>query len=165
MADREAWLSLGSNLGNRASHLAAAVGALDHAPELEVEAVSSLYETPPWGDTDQGPFLNAAVAIRTRLEPHALLDHVKAIEAALGRAPTRRWGPRAIDIDIVHMAGVTLSDDRLTLPHPHWGARAFVLEPLAEIAPELVIDRTAVTAALAACDRTGIRKLDEEWRR
>lgn len=152
MVEKEAWLSLGSNLGDRAAHLAAAIEALRAISGIEVEAVSSLYETPPWGDEDQGPFLNAALEIRTSLEPMALLDAVKAIEARLGRAETRRWGPRVIDIDIVHMAGVSMATPRLTLPHPHWRERAFVLVPLAEIAPELVIDQIAVTAALAQTD-------------
>lgn len=158
MPERDAWLSLGSNLGDRAANLSAALTALRALPGLSVEAVSGLYETPPWGDTDQGPFLNAAAAIRTSLAPHALLDAAKATEKQLGRTETRRWGPRVIDIDIVHMAGVALSDERLTLPHPHWHDRGFVLLPLAEIAPELVIGQRSVAAALAACDVSGIRR-------
>jgi 2-amino-4-hydroxy-6-hydroxymethyldihydropteridine diphosphokinase len=160
MTEREAWLSLGSNLGDREAILAAAVERLRAMPHVTVEAASSLYDTPPWGDADQPRFLNAAVQLRTALPPHALLDAVKAIETDLGREPSRRWGPRAIDIDIVHMAGVALHDERLTLPHPHWRERAFVLAPLAEIAPELVIDQLAVTAALAACDAGGVRRVD-----
>ena len=152
MTEREAWLSLGSNLGDRETMLAEAIERLRTLPDVTVEAVSSLYDTPPWGDEDQGRFLNAVAQLRTSLSPHALLDAVKAIEADLGRAPSRRWGPRAIDIDIVHMAGVALHDERLTLPHPYWRERAFVLAPLAEIAPDLVIDQFAVRAALAACD-------------
>ncbi|TDR93664.1 2-amino-4-hydroxy-6-hydroxymethyldihydropteridine diphosphokinase [Enterovirga rhinocerotis] len=163
-AEREAWLSLGANLGDREAGLREAVRRLGATPGIVVEAVSSLYETPPWGDADQGPFLNCAAAIRTTLAPQALLGAAKAIEAAIGRTETRRWGPRVIDIDIVHMAGIALSDETLTLPHRHWRERAFVLVPLAEIAPELVIDRTAVTAALAACDVSGIRRLDGETR-
>lgn len=160
MVERRAWLSLGSNLGDRAANLSAALGALRRMPGHSVEAVSGLYETPPWGDTDQGAFLNAAVAIRTSLAPHELLGAAKAVETTLGRTGTRRWGPRVIDIDIVHMAGVALSDERLTLPHPRWRERGFVLLPLAEIAPELVIDQIAVTAALAEVDVSGIRRVD-----
>lgn len=140
-----------------------AVEGLRACRGVEIEAVSRLYQTTPWGDADQGAFLNAAVAIRTSHEPHALLDAVKAIEDDLGRYATRRWGPRVIDIDIVHMEGVALTDERLTLPHRHWRERAFVLVPLAEIAPDLVIDRVAVSTALAVCDRTGITRRDEEW--
>jgi len=157
--EREAWLSLGSNLGDRAAHLTAAIEAVRALPGTAVEAVSGLYETPPWGDTDQGPFLNAAIGIRTALEPLALLDAVKAVEADLGRRETRRWGPRVIDIDIVHMAGVALATQRLTLPHPLWRERAFVLVPLAEIAPELVIGQLAVTAALERLDASEIRRV------
>lgn len=149
---RRAWLSLGSNLGDRAAMIAAAVERLRETPGISVEAVSRLHETPPWGDEDQGPFLNAAAAIRTTLTPHALLDAAKAIEAALGRVESRRWGPRAIDIDIVHIDGVTLDDDRLTLPHRHWRERAFVIVPLAEIAPDLVIGGTPISAAVNARD-------------
>ena len=159
MIAREAWLSLGSNLGDRDAMLSAAIDRLRTLPDVTIEAVSSLYDTPPWGDENQERFLNAAVQLRTALSPHALLDAVKAIEADLGRKPSRRWGPRAIDIDIVHMAGVALRDDRLTLPHPHWRERAFVLAPLAEIAPELVIDQLAVRDALEACDASGVRRL------
>lgn len=147
-SERSAWLSLGSNLGDRAAQIAAAIERLRETPGIGVEAVSSLHETPPWGDSDQGPFLNAAAAIRTTLDPHALLDAVKRIEAALGRVESRRWGPRAIDIDIVHVEGITLDDDRLTLPHRHWRERAFVILPLAEIAPDLTIDGTALHDAL-----------------
>lgn len=154
MAERRAYLSLGSNLRDRAANIAAAISALRIAPGIAVEVVSSLHETQPWGDADQGPFLNAAAAIRTTLTPHELLDAVKAIEAALGRTATRRWGPRVIDIDIVHLEGVALDDDRLTLPHRHWRERAFVLAPLAEIAPEFAIEGTTVTDALAAILRS-----------
>lgn len=160
--DRRAYLSLGSNLGDRAANIAAAVTALRDTPGIMVDAVSSLHETPPWGDCDQDPFLNAAAAIRTTLDPHALLDAVKAMEAMLGRTESRRWGPRAIDIDIVHMEGVELDDDRLTLPHRHWRERAFVLLPLAEIAPDLMIGGTPLREALAALDASGIRRLEEE---
>lgn len=159
---RRAWLSLGSNLGDRAAMIAAAVERLRGSPGVDVEAVSSIYETAPWGDTDQPAFVNAAVAIRTSLEPHPLLDAVKAIEADLGRTASRRWGPRAIDIDIVHMEGFAMNDDSLTLPHRHWRERAFVLVPLAEIAPDLTIDGIAITAALAACDVMGVTRLDKE---
>ena len=88
---RRAWLSLGSNLGDRAAMIAGAVERLRAWPGVGVEAVSSLHETLPWGDTDQPAFLNAAVAIRTSLEPHGLLDAVKTIEADLGRTASRRW--------------------------------------------------------------------------
>ena len=158
---RRAWLSLGANLGDRAATIASAIGRLRETAGITVEAVSSLYESPPWGDEDQGAFLNAAATIRTTFAPHALLDAAKAIEAALGRETTRRWGPRVIDIDIVHMEGVTLDDARLTLPHRHWRERAFVIVPLTEIAPELVIDGTALRETAAVLDVAGIRRLKE----
>jgi 2-amino-4-hydroxy-6-hydroxymethyldihydropteridine diphosphokinase len=159
VSERQAWLSLGSNLGDRAAMIAAAVQGLDEAPGITVETVSKLYETPPWGDLDQEPFLNAVVAIRTSLRPHGLLGAAKAIEAAHGRQATRRWGPRVIDIDIVHIAGITIDDAELTLPHRHWRERAFVLVPLAEIAPTLTVGGTAVADALAGRDVSAIRMI------
>lgn len=153
--ERRAWLSLGSNLGERASTIAEAIDLLRETPDITVEAVSSLHETPPWGDTDQGPFLNVAAGIRTSLAPHALLDVAKTIEVALGRVETRRWGPRVIDIDIVHMEGVTLDDERLTLPHRHWRERAFVIVPLAEIAPDLAIEGRPIIDAADRIARPG----------
>lgn len=155
-----AWLSLGSNLGDRAALIGEAVRRLAATPGIGVERVSGLYRTPPWGDLDQSEFLNATAAIRTTLDPHALLDACQAIEAALGRVRERRWGPRAIDIDILHGEGVTAADARLTLPHPWWRQRAFVLVPLAEIAPDLAIAGVRVVDALAGVDRAGIARVE-----
>lgn len=151
-AGSESWLSLGSNLGDRAAMIEAALAALAETPGIRVTARSRLHETPPWGDTDQGPFLNAACAIETDLAPLALLDACQAIELRLGRVRTLRWGPRSIDIDIIHVVGVTMTNPRLTLPHPLWRERAFVLAPLAEVAPGLVVGGVAVADALAAID-------------
>lgn len=155
-----AWLGLGSNLGDRAAAIGAAIRALGAAPAITVRRLSRLYETPPWGDTDQGPFLNAAAEIETTLDPHALLDLCLAIEAELGRVRERRWGPRRIDIDLIHMDGVEISDDRLTLPHPHWRERVFVLVPLAEIAPDLTIGGTQVRDASQRLDVRAVRPSD-----
>lgn len=146
---RRAWLSLGGNLGDRAAAIEAAITAIAALSGTRLLARSRLYRAPPWGDIDQGEFLNAALAIETELAPHALLDGCQEIERGLGRQRTRRWGPRTIDIDLVHVEGVALADERLTLPHPHWRARAFVLVPLAEIAPDLAIGGVTVRQALA----------------
>jgi 2-amino-4-hydroxy-6-hydroxymethyldihydropteridine diphosphokinase len=154
-----AYLALGSNLGDKAGHIAAAAAALDATPGLEVAARSGLWRTPPWGETDQDWFLNAALGVRTTLAPHALLDACLAVEARLGRVRTRRWGPRTIDVDVLAYADVRLRDARLTLPHPLMHARAFVLAPLSEIAPALPVAGLPAEAALARLDRTGIVRL------
>ena len=112
-------------------------------------AVSRFYRTPPWGKTDQDWFVNACALARTDLPPFALLDRIKAIEAALGRTPSERWGPRVIDIDIIAYDDIAIESDRLTLPHPEVFNRAFVLVPLAEIAPGRVVGERRVGEAAA----------------
>jgi 2-amino-4-hydroxy-6-hydroxymethyldihydropteridine diphosphokinase len=124
-------------------------------------ARSSDYRTPPWGITDQPPFVNAVIAVSSALAPHDLLAHALAVERALGRdrRKERRWGPRIIDIDILAYNDIALADPDLTLPHPHLFERAFVLVPLAEIAPDRVIAGRRVGEALAGLDAAGIEKL------
>jgi len=148
---RTGYLGLGSNVGDRAGHLQAAIAML--GATVAIEAVSELYETEPVGEvTDQPDFLNAAARIGTDLEPHALLDLCKSIEAEHGRwldAP--RHSPRPIDIDLLLLGDLELSDDRLTLPHPEVTSRRFVLVPLLELDPELALsDGTRLSTALAA---------------
>jgi 2-amino-4-hydroxy-6-hydroxymethyldihydropteridine diphosphokinase len=145
------YLGLGSNVGDRESHLRRAIEDL-RAHGVEVEAVSSLYETEPVGEIlDQPDFLNAAIRIGTSLEPEGLLDVCKAIEAEHGRAfGGPRHGPRPIDIDLLLLGDLELSTDRLTLPHPEVTSRRFVLMPLLELDPELSLpDGTELRAALA----------------
>ncbi len=155
-----AYLGLGSNLGDKAAMLDAAVAALAATPGIAVTARSRNYRTPPWGDTDQDWFLNGALGIATALSPHALLETCLSVEARLGRVRERRWGPRAIDIDVLHVAGATIADERLVLPHRFLRERAFVLVPLAEIAPDLVIGGETVAQALARLDRSGIEPVE-----
>jgi 2-amino-4-hydroxy-6-hydroxymethyldihydropteridine diphosphokinase len=144
------YLGLGSNLGDREAHLRGAVeGLREHG--VTVEAVSSLYETEPVGEiTDQPDFLNAAVRVRTALEPEALLDLSKAIETEHGRVfGGPRHGPRPIDIDLLLLGEIEMSTERLTLPHPEVTSRRFVLLPLLELDPELRLpDGTGLQAAL-----------------
>jgi 2-amino-4-hydroxy-6-hydroxymethyldihydropteridine diphosphokinase len=144
------YLGLGSNVGDRESHLRGAIDNL-RAHGVQVEAVSSLYETEPVGKIlDQPDFLNAAIRIRTSLEPEGLLDTCKAIEADHGRAfGGPRHGPRPIDIDLLLLDEIEMSTDRLTLPHPEVTSRRFVLMPLLELDPELRLpDGTELRAAL-----------------
>jgi 2-amino-4-hydroxy-6-hydroxymethyldihydropteridine diphosphokinase len=149
---RSGYLGLGSNVGDRDSHLRAAIKLLGER-EVEVEAVSSAYETEPVGEVlDQADFLNAAIRIRTGLEPEALLDLCKEIEAARGRAlDAPRHSPRPLDLDLLLLGDLELETERLTLPHPEVTSRRFVLAPLLELNPELALpDGTRLSAALAA---------------
>jgi len=149
---RSGYLGLGSNVGDRESHLRAAIEMLrEHG--VEVEAVSSTYETEPVGEVlDQPDFLNAAVRIRTDLEPEDLLDVCKEVEQARGRAlDAPRHSPRPLDVDLLLLGDLELSTDRLTLPHPEVTSRRFVLAPLLELDPELALpDGTRLASALDA---------------
>lgn len=151
-----AYLGLGSNVGDRAANLRAAVGALESAG-VEVLARASLYETAPQGEvTDQPDFLNSVVRVRTTLAPLELLDLAKQIERELGRETGGpRHGPRPIDVDVLLVGDETLQHERLTLPHPEIASRRFVLEPLLELDPGLVLPGgvRAVTLAAAVADQ------------
>jgi 2-amino-4-hydroxy-6-hydroxymethyldihydropteridine diphosphokinase len=147
------YLGLGSNVGDRAGHLRAAIEMLGEERGVEVEAVSSGYETEPVGEVlDQPDFLNAAIRIRTELEPEALLDLCKEIEAERGRAlDAPRHSPRPLDVDLLLLGDLELSTDRLTLPHPEVTSRRFVLAPLLELDSELTLpDGTRLDDSLAA---------------
>ncbi len=130
------YLGLGSNLGDRRLNLTQALQRLGQA--VRIEAISPIYETPPWGVTDQPRFLNLVLRGVTRLAPHPLLAFVKQIEQQMGRQPAQRFGPRLIDIDILFYAQQTITSDTLTTPHPRLHERAFVLAPLADIEPQLL---------------------------
>lgn len=156
-----AYVALGSNLGDSRQHLLDAIEALAALPQTAVTARSRIYRTPPWGVTDQPDFLNAVVALETALEPHDLLDALLAIERAAGRQRNgERWGPRTLDLDVLHVAGRAINDERLTLPHPHIADRAFVLLPLHDVAPELEIPgRGRVADLLRGVDTQGCEPL------
>jgi len=133
-----AYLLLGGNLGNREANLAQAI-ALLNAQVGEVISVSGLYETAAWGKTDQPAFLNQAVALQTNLTALEVLIRALAIEAELGRVRKDKWGERLIDIDLILFDNEIINiPDKLQVPHPHMQSRRFVMEPLAEIAPEVV---------------------------
>jgi 2-amino-4-hydroxy-6-hydroxymethyldihydropteridine diphosphokinase len=149
---RRGYLGLGSNVGDPAAHLRAAIELLP-AQGVEVEAASSTYATEPVGEVlDQPDFLNAAIRICTELEPEPLLDACKAVEAERGRSfEAPRHSPRPLDVDLLLLGDLELSSERLTLPHPEVSSRRFVLVPLLELDPELTLpDGTSLAAALAA---------------
>jgi 2-amino-4-hydroxy-6-hydroxymethyldihydropteridine diphosphokinase len=156
-----AYVALGSNLGDSRQHLLDAMEALAALPQTVVTARSRIYRTPPWGVTDQPDFLNAVVALETVLPPHDLLDALLTIERAAGRQRNgERWGPRTLDLDLLHVVGQTINDERLTLPHPHIADRAFVLLPLHDVAPELEIPgRGRVAHLLRGVDTQGCEPL------
>lgn len=157
----EAFIALGGNLGDVRTTFGQAIAKVCDDDAVRLLARSADYRTPPWGVTDQPPFINAAIAVSTVLSPHELLTRTKAIERTLGRDPAheRHWGPRPIDLDILAYDDVELHDPDLTLPHPYMFERAFVLAPLAEIAPDRIIAGIPVREALAHVDASGIEKL------
>lgn len=130
------YLALGSNVGDRQENLKEAISQL--VPQVSITAESSIYETEPWGYEDQDDFLNMVVQGETELEPLELLAHLKEIEANVGRTKTFRNGPREIDLDILFYDDLIMEDKNLAIPHPRLHERAFVLVPLADIAPDFV---------------------------
>jgi 2-amino-4-hydroxy-6-hydroxymethyldihydropteridine diphosphokinase len=159
-----AYLALGSNLGDRAAHIRSALAALAAHPAIDLLAVSPLYETPPWGPVPQGPYLNACAAIETTLTPRALLGLCLAIEREAGRERIVRWGPRTLDLDILLYGNATIDEPDLRIPHPRMMERAFVLVPLTDLAPDLVIAGTRIRDALARLDRSGIKEWHDDSR-
>ena len=153
---RAVYLSLGANLGNRAETLRAAVQRIAAKDGVTLCVVSSLYETAPWGKTDQPAFLNIAVSLKTMLLPEAVLALTQTVETELGRVRHERWGPRTIDIDILYIEGVERHTPALTLPHPYMTERAFVLVPMAEIAPDLVVKGRTVEQWRKTVDDKGV---------
>lgn len=149
-------LGLGGNLGDPTAAIARALDALRSSGHVRIDAISSVYRTAPWGPVPQPDFANACAIGATDLAPHALLAEIKALEAFVGREAGERWGPRLIDIDILFYAGASVETHDLVIPHASLFERAFVLVPLAEIAPELVIAGRRVTDAAAALDRSGV---------
>ncbi len=165
-----AWLGLGANLGDARATLTRAVEELASGVIGELKAVSSLYRTPPWGVEDQPDFLNAVVALDTELMPSELLPRLLDLEASLGRVRSGlRWGPRAIDIDLLMQGGHRIETAELCLPHPRLAKRAFVLVPWLELAPTLEVPGLGRLAdlldALPDSERKGLERLagPSEW--
>lgn len=134
----EAFISIGSNIGERHVYIEGAIQALGERTDTMVEKVSSVYETAPVGYTDQADFLNVVIYIRTELSAADLLITCQDIEQALGRERTIRWGPRTVDLDILLYNQEQIETETLIVPHPRMAERAFVLIPLVEISPDIV---------------------------
>jgi 2-amino-4-hydroxy-6-hydroxymethyldihydropteridine diphosphokinase len=156
---RSVVLALGSNLGDRRDILQGCADAIAAIPEVQVMAVSPVYETAPVGGPPQPDYLNAVLLARTTLPSRVLLDRLHEIEAAFDRERSVRWGPRTLDIDIITVSGEVSGDPDLTLPHPRAHERAFVLAPWHDVDPDAVLPGYgSVAALLAATDRSGIRR-------
>jgi 2-amino-4-hydroxy-6-hydroxymethyldihydropteridine diphosphokinase len=145
-----AFIGIGSNLGDRETHLRRALELLGAVDRIDVLAVSRFRETEPVGPVAQGPFLNGAVLVSTELPPRELLERLLAIEQSLGRVRRERFGPRTIDLDLLLYGDEVLDEPGLTVPHPRLHERRFALEPLAELAPGLVIPGLGPISALQA---------------
>ena len=161
---RLVYLSLGANLGDRAGTIARAVKLIAASDGVRLIRVSGLYATEPVGYEDQPEFLNNAVALETTRSPQRLLARLRAIERALGRRPRAKWHEREIDIDILLFGDLELSGAELTVPHPQMHLRAFVLVPLAEIAPDAVhpVLHRRISELATAISTTGVRPWDAQ---
>ena len=158
-------IGLGGNIGEPRTAMAVALDRLT-ARTIRIDVVSSLYQTPPWGKTDQASFLNAAARIETSGTASALLDHLLAVEASLGRQRAEPWGPRSIDLDILVFGEEAIDEPGLHVPHPRLTERAFALLPLAELMPDLRLGRQRVAEWLGAVDKAGIVKIaGPDWYR
>ena len=156
-----ALIALGGNVGDVRSRFSSAINAVCRDAQATLTARSSDYETPPWGGVEQPAFINACIAIETGLAPRALLATLLDVERSFGRDRTQetRWGPRTLDLDLIAYDDVVLDIPELTLPHPRLFERAFVLVPLAEIAPDRVIAGRSVRVALRQVSSDGIVRL------
>jgi 2-amino-4-hydroxy-6-hydroxymethyldihydropteridine diphosphokinase len=156
-------IALGGNVGDVRTTFRKAIPQICGMTQAALLARSADYATPPWGDEQQAPFINACIEIETSLDPHALLFTLHKIEKKFGRdrAHERRWGPRTLDLDLIAYDDIRIDKPELTLPHPRLFERAFVLVPLAEIVPERLIAERSVKAMLAELPTEGILRLPD----
>ena len=162
-----AYVGLGANVGDPRRQLAEALKRLHAAEEVEVTRVSTFYRNPPLGPADQPWYVNAAARVRTRLGPEELLGLLQQVETAMGRVRGERWGPRRLDLDLLLFNGEVIFAPNLVVPHPEMHRRAFVLVPLAEIAPQAwhpVMDKSAgdLLSELNPADRAALQPLAED---
>ena len=150
-----AYIGLGANIGDRETTIRRAIELVGEAQDVDVVAVSALRETEPWGPVEQPPYVNGVAVVETELEPRALLDVLLEVERRLGRvrAAGERWGPRTVDLDLLLFGDLVVDEPGLSVPHPWLHERRFVLEPLAELAPDAVVPgRGRVSELLDALD-------------
>lgn len=163
------WLGIGSNMGDRLSWLRFALSQLAACPDIRIVKASSLYRTAPWGVDGQEDYYNAVVEIATELAPLDLLDITQQAEELSGRKRLYRWAPRQLDLDMLLYDDKVLDTERLILPHPRMKQRLFVLRPLAEIAPDMILpggEKVAELAELAAEDQEAeLLYAPDEWMR
>jgi 2-amino-4-hydroxy-6-hydroxymethyldihydropteridine diphosphokinase len=152
-------IALGSNLGDKAGNIDRAVELLTEPGDIRLLARSRNFATEPWGKLDQDWFVNACIAVATKLSPRELLVRCKEIERRMGRVAIEKWGPRIIDLDLLIYRHHEVREPDLVLPHPHMAERAFVLAPLMDIAPDLELRGKSVRALFDAVDHTGVRAL------
>src|SRR5437899_6063416 len=154
-------IALGGNVGDVRATFQKAITNVCGMSQGALLARSSDYSTPPWGDEQQARFINACIEVETGLDPHALLFTLHRIEKKFGRDRTneRRWGPRTLDLDLIAYGDVSIDKPELTLPHPRLFERAFVLVPLAALAPDRLIAGRSIAAALAQLSTQGIERL------
>ena len=157
-----AYIGLGSNLDEPAEQIKTAIQDIQSIAQSSVVACSSLYKSPPMGPQDQPDYINAVVAVETTLSAHALLDALQAIEQLHGRIRKRHWGERTLDLDILLFGDHQITDERLKVPHPGLAERAFVVYPLAEIAPDLVVPGVGSLQQIQAqCPLDGLQQLEQ----
>ncbi|MEM1376566.1 MAG: 2-amino-4-hydroxy-6-hydroxymethyldihydropteridine diphosphokinase [Pseudomonadota bacterium] len=159
----QAFLGLGGNVGDVRAAMGWAIEQLGLLPSTRVVCVSPLYKTPPWGITTQNWFLNAVVEIDTSLSPHDLLRSVIEIEKQAGRVRDMRWGPRTLDIDVLLYDQISIRTKDLTIPHPRMVERAFVMVPLVDIAPDVMVAGRAAREIANDVDREELRVLATDW--
>mgnify|MGYP006272592975 FL=1 len=152
----KSYLGLGTNLGEREENLRRAVKLLKSFPELEVIKVSSIYETEPWGYEEQNDFLNLCLELETTLSPQQLLEKCQAVEDKMGRKREKRWEPRVIDVDILLYDDLELETSDLIVPHPRMQERAFVLIPLQELKPDLMVQGNTIAGCLEKISTAGV---------
>lgn len=154
----KAFLSLGSNMGDRLEYLSKAIDKIAEIQGCNILYKSRVYETEPWGYENQEAFLNLCISIETSLSPYELLESLQTIELELDRVRKIHWGPRTIDIDILLFDDIICEDDKLTIPHPRMRERAFVLIPLYDIEKNLIIDGIKLEDLINKIDTRGIKE-------